>query len=63
MGEGSKGEALQKLGKLLEDIGVVVKVERARIIGRKNREGSSGRKVGRLVVWAKLEGLEDKKRL
>lgn len=41
MEEGGKGKTLQKLGKLLEDIGVVVKVERAKIIGRKNREERS----------------------
>lgn len=38
MEEGGEGKTLRKLGKLLEDIGVVVKVERARI---KNREGRS----------------------
>lgn len=54
MGEGGKKETLRK--KLMENIGVVVKVERARIIGRKDRKG-------RVVVWAKLGGVEDKKKV
>lgn len=56
MGEGGEKEALRKMEKLMEDIGVVVKVERARVIGRKDREG-------RAVVWAKLGGVEDKKKI